>query len=239
MLSSKLQIAVENLYKVFKRPRILQTPIGCIDYVLFGYDIDEEQEYFSSTPLKEISAERIEVLEFYNETWDSWGNEDEVKYFLPRIAECIAQDISLLDNPAPMSLFIYKMADLFKETNSKWSKEETLYLKNYLFKLFELYVASSIDLLPILDVLYPIVDNMEPFLAIWEKAPKDLKSKQIKIWLEHNVDRDSCSICPSYGFTSVDQLQPVFDWVTSDKNIVEMDIFHEDPWWKLSCTPRI
>jgi hypothetical protein len=80
-------IRLYEVFSIYNKPDTLT----CIDYGA----TNEEQAIFNANKLKSFPCEFINKLEFYDETWQSWGTKEEVKYFLPRVLECIT--LRLLD----------------------------------------------------------------------------------------------------------------------------------------------
>jgi hypothetical protein len=234
--SPELQADIVNLYAVFSvYPKISVGPIGCIDYG----GTEEEQILFSSTPLKEIPEDYIRRLEFYDPTWDSWGNENEVKYLLPRILECIAINPENIEDAGIFSLFKYKMSDLYKEKGSKWAQNESRVIKDYLFHLFEHVAHNHTNINLILELLCSVSADMEAYFLIWQKLPTDLKAVQIENWVLEYLDLASFTIKNKGYCDNLHGLEQILSWVTNDENVLnskllsETQLLYGDLWWKL------
>ncbi len=77
----------------------------------FDYGPTAEELAGITKDLRNIPTEVIDAMEFYGA---EWGTDNEVKYFLPRILECISEDISRLEDPNYFSLFKYKLRNCFQ-----------------------------------------------------------------------------------------------------------------------------
>lgn len=233
IIPSGLALAIEDLYQVFaKYPPISPGPINCIDYG----GTQEEQLHFSTVSLRQLDAKYIARLEFYDPSWQSWGSENEVKYLLPRIMECIALNLEMLENGGVFGLFKYKMVDVFNERASKWTKDESQAIRAYLLQLFEEAISKVENLNILLEAICCVIDNMAPVLTIWDKYSSDLKYLQICNWLEYYIEPGSFALktrLPLYC-SHRDKLEQILGWIMNNKNSSTYKILFEHPWWQLT-----
>jgi len=131
-----LKTNVEELYRVF---RSYQINSDLKDVGVFDFGPSESELEGISKSLRDIPDSVLLSMEFYGWGWDSWGTEEEVKYFLPRLLELISEDISKLETL--FSLIKYKLPNIFLP-HSDWPVDEVGALHRYFSKLL-LHNASG------------------------------------------------------------------------------------------------
>lgn len=172
--------AIEKLYLVFKTYRIGDPEkISCFD---FGPS--SEQLLDVSKDLRDIPDSTLSGMEFYAYGWGSWGTKNEVGYFLPRLMEYLANDVERLEHPGFFSLFKYKLHDLFSDSNTDWTKEETECLCEFMTALLQerLSVDNNVSML----IECALALNLDPqhIISNW-KSDEHLHKNQVIALFEH------------------------------------------------------
>lgn len=106
-LRATLRAAIDGLYEVFAGHRVPESAaLGFYDPM---HDTKEVQALLWNRPLRAIPEEAIWAMEFYGAGWGAWGDETEVKHFLPRILELVTAHLDQLTWGGAFSLFKYKL----------------------------------------------------------------------------------------------------------------------------------
>lgn len=232
-IARQLRECLDALYDQFSNyPCPPEGIITCLDY-----GPTEEEAIALAKPLKEIPQDYIRRLEFY----DEWGTIPEVKYLTPRILEYYvkaveSKEYSAINYSLGLQFIRYKLKDLDETENSKWTRDEATCIRRYLL-LFHEYLSLLADeeaiaaYLDFTDALCDVIDDIDPYITIWQKVPNALKSKQIEEWLIRHINPDTLELIPS-ATTNQNKIK---SWVLSEENITNhMDLFAQDPWWKLA-----
>ena len=94
-----------------------------------------------------------------------------------------------------------------------------------------------------MDVLCDVVEDMTPYLVLWQKVPDNLKEKQIEEWLTTHIDPKTLEFAPQSwpvdhterGIRTERNQIKVKEWVLSEENmLLFVDLFSQDQWSKLS-----
>lgn len=235
--------SIENLYKTFScytRPSM--GIIECLDY---GPSEDEVIAF--SMPLREIPSEYINRLEFYDISWNSWGNEPETKYLLPRVFELYALEVITSKKASQAHAFglivRYKMLDLYVDRGgfvSKWKQEESASIHRFFVAMFKYLVAHPDAIesyVEYMEYIIIVAADMEEFMRIWEGVSGKLKIAQIRCWLSHFV-HPATHVCrlhwgcdASAASRAEANLAAVKDRVLTDENILnDIEFFIQEPW---------
>ncbi len=101
---------------------------------------------------------------------------------------------------------------------------------------------SAIDAyLGYMDAICEMVDDISPYLSIWQKVPYTIQSKQIEWWLNTRIDRYTLELSPynwslgeSPPVRAEQNQKKIMFWVLSDENITKnIELFSSEPWFKL------
>jgi hypothetical protein len=244
-IEEELKVHIDDLYRVFSsyaRPE--QGIITCLD---FGPTEDESQAF--SKPLREIPRAYIFKLEFYDRSWNSWGTEEEVKYLTPRVLEAYVENVQQPETWSKglelETLIRFKMQDLDEQAGhpSKWTKQEATRIKEFLLSFFKyLSVSDNIEtFLDFMSIICITIEDVAPYMAIWQEVPAHLRNQQIQAWVKKFLDAESFDArlnnipddSPSEmrANRNIDILK---QWVLSEENILEnVEFFSADPYWKL------
>lgn len=192
-MTHAIKLAIENLYEVFNRYKINDfAHVTCFDY---GPTAEELATI--SGDLRHIPINILDRMEFYADNWDSWGTENEVKYFLPRLLECMYWDIELLTSPSYFSLFKYKLKNCFS-SNEKWSEKEKNCIKFFFDNVLELHFSKSIEIEFLIECTLALDMSPASIMRKW-KNQEALYKSQIKRVLEHFYYTDYTKSCSSKG----------------------------------------
>jgi hypothetical protein len=177
-MNNSIKLAIEQLYLTFKIYKIEDlTSVSCFDY---GPDVEELVGI--SQDLPNIPCNIIGRMEFYASGWDSWGKENEVKYFLPRLLECVAQDITRLNEPGYFSLFTYKLSNCFSNFNKDWLEEEKLSLKKFFDALLEYHLSESVEIGFLIECALTLDMLPEQIFSKWQSNEKLHKNQVINLF---------------------------------------------------------
>lgn len=186
-MNDPIKLAIERLYQVFKIYKIEDlAKVSCFD---FGPT--EEELAGLSKGLRNIPINVLDKMEFYAEGWNSWGSENEVKYFLPRLLECIAENVEFLSYPSCFSLFKYKLPNCFSAINKDWSDVEKNSIKDFFDALLEFHFFKSVEIGYLIECALTL--NMLPDLIVskWNSNEKLHKKQVINLFKHFN--------CPDYA----------------------------------------
>lgn len=170
-----IKSSLDSVYDSFKQHTLKNCKsIGCFD---FG-PTDAELEDISKN-LKDIPDEIVGRMEFFDKSWNSWGSKEEIKYFLPRVFEYIANDIHRLADPGTFSFFKYKLAKCLLPDNQDWNEGEKQAIRNFFSSLLAFYFSSPEDIADLIEAALAIGISPESLLVFWEQNATD-KVKKIK-----------------------------------------------------------
>lgn len=217
------------------------------------YGPTQEEAIALAKPLKEISPNIIFGLEFYSNDQKEWGTQAEIKYLLPRIMECVFETTQThRDTYSTYHFFSNKLLDLYDwptssaRSASKWTTQEADCIKQFL-SLYQEYLSlqdSEIGIqnyLAYMELLCEINPDVNSYLAVWDKVPATLKSKQIERWLKTHFTGETFDIKETVfsngniyaPHQSNGNLIKIKNWVLSEDNMRDnMALFSDGPWWK-------
>lgn len=214
-MNDSIRLAIENLYQVFKIYK-LEDPakVSCFDY---GPTTEEIAGI--SKDLRDIPSKVVDAMEFYG---SEWGTDNEVKYFLPRLLECIAEDINRLDDPGYFSLFKYKLQGCFSTKNLElsekdgvvvgipaYTQEEKNCLQNFFDALLECHLSKSLEIGFLIECVLTLDMSPDRILAN-RKSNEKLHKNQIINLFKHFE-------CSEYGISG----QPKGVYLTTSEKIKE------------------
>lgn len=181
-LSRELVDAIDGLYPLFERYQLSDfESLGCYD---FGPST-EELDALRHHSLRDVPAGVICSMEFFAHGWESWGSENEVKHFLPRILQLVAEDPSLLSSPGTASLFKYKLcgsvrpASIAPGPDACWSISECHGLRTWANEVIRHHLNNTADVLGLLEAVLEMGLKSEAILQSWSEVPQELRDKQM------------------------------------------------------------
>lgn len=183
-MNDSIRLAIENLYQVFKRYNLEDpTNVSCFDY---GPTAEEIAGI--SKDLREIPSKVVDAMEFYG---TEWGTANEVKYFLPRLLECIAEDINRLDDPGYFSLIKYKLQGCLSTKNLDlpkkedvivgilaYTQEEKICIQKFFNALLQYHLSRLSEIGILIECALALDMLPEHILANW-KCDEVLHQKQV------------------------------------------------------------
>lgn len=173
-MSNPLAESISKLYEVFERYKL----DGAENVTCFDYGPSEENLAGIKMPLREIPLSVVALMEFYDYTWDSWGREIDVKYFLPRLCELIAHDSMALEDAGTFSFFKYKLTNCLVPQNCKWRDEERKAIHQFLRELFIVNFAICLDIQRFIECAIVVAMPIREVFEIW-RSNKALTTNQL------------------------------------------------------------
>ena len=156
-----LRAAIEHLYATFSGYRVTDYEALCI----FDFGPTEEELESVSAPLREVPLAVVRSMEFYDPSWESWGTEAEVKHFLPRILELVADDPGILWGSA-FSLFKYKLHGAL----TGWSEAEAAALRAWIEATLDHHLAEGECPKELIEAAAELGLTGDEILARWGEA---------------------------------------------------------------------
>lgn len=165
MIPIKLQKIVEQTYKIFENYRIK----GSLGVCKVCCVTDEQEKLLISTPLRKLS---LELLTVYNDSAKTeFQNAEELKYFLPRMLELVAQ----LQFPShSCEICLQRIGMVRKE---EWKKEELELIQTFAEDFFEYCLSIT--------YLSRNSESIDSILIMFDKAKIDIQHL-LAIWLKQN-----------------------------------------------------
>lgn len=190
-MQNSINNSIDDLYQAFSTYKIKELQkVGCFD---FGPSLDEIEGL--SNELRCIPDRTIANMEFYGYGWDSWGSKSDVGYFLPRLMQYIAADISRLEVPGIFSLFPFKLEGFFSETNTDWNAEEKSKLKEFMVVLINERLSIDTDIGLLIELALILQLDINFVISNWKFNEQLYKSQMISL-LSHFE-------CYEYGDTDL------------------------------------
>ncbi|WP_155372719.1 hypothetical protein [Catellatospora vulcania] len=169
-----LQAAVTELYAVYARhPRAER-----IDYC--GHCVDEaEALVLQRIPLHRLTAADLERFTF--KLMSTWGDEADLRHFLPRILELFAtgeqRDGHLLT----------KTLSNVRYYGAAWGPDELAAVERYLLALMRQILTDHDSPLQVAALLKGAGENrhtVEPYLAVWAREPGEAATEHLTSLIE-------------------------------------------------------
>lgn len=247
-LSKNLEQVLEQVYRGFAHyPRPNLATLSLFD---FGPTEKELKEV--SKPLDQISFEVIRGMEFYESAWNSWGTKAEVSYFLPRLLEFLASDITVLGYPSTFGLFKYKLRGTLEQECELWTPTEKEALRQFFLALlkmelnhlfqeldsesylqrFDLHLDAS-SVMHYFATCLMIGLTGEELIQAW-KATGTFHVNAIAIFLDAlEFDCSPGLIEDAFVSWKLNKQVPDIDTLRASRiNLRVFDFVSEDEWWK-------
>jgi len=176
-LKNSLSEAIEDLYQTYKTYKVEDPKkVGCFD---MGPTQDEVEGL--SNELRNIPDRTLANMEFYGSGWKSWGSKSDVGYFLPRLMQYIANDVSRLEIRGVFSLFPFKLEGFFSDSNKEWNLNEKASLRNFMAVLFKERFAVDVDVGFLIE--WALILHLENNLIIssWNSIEKFNKEQVVSL----------------------------------------------------------
>jgi len=224
-MNNNLKNIIDRIYETFEKYRKPDLKnLSCVDFEM----TEEDFIHFDQISLNRIQEKEICKLEFYGYGWDEWGTEAEVKYFLPRIFECLALKNVSWEGPTIHSLFKYKLCNLYN-----WPDDEKIAVLHFLKAWFSIISKENSDITEAIQLIC-YVDQINPYLSEWNKIDQSLKEKQIANLLESWIlDNNSHEYFTIKSGIKKDKTLQIMHWILSDDHAMRMKIFQMDKYYSL------
>lgn len=193
---------IENLFQVFQKYRIT---IALDSAGVFDFGPSESELKGISKPLREIPEDVLLSMEFYGHGWTSWGTEEEVKYYLPRLLELFSKNLDALERV--FSLLKFKLNDALLP-ESDWPEREVKALHGYFISLLKCNLTQDVGYL--IEGLVVVGFSAEEVLGVLRGAePSSQKICAEKVLAHFDVTSPAN---PVYVDTRVEDIQTICDW---------------------------
>jgi hypothetical protein len=216
-----LQIAVENSYAVFAPYISLPVDKGSPITVT-----DKMRLPLETQALRELTKEDLDIFVFKALT--TWGNEDDLRHFLPRILELTA-------NQAFWTwLGLYQFFHKFKLANWKmWPQEEQVAIEVYCQALWR-YI---LDLIPVSENIFSSHTNcflvnlteildIQPYLAAWGKSHNEILhlANLVSHYGLPYQDKETAIVYHVEWLKDNQYLSVVRDWLITQEHLETLEI---------------
>jgi hypothetical protein len=169
-----LRAAIENLYVAFSRYPPRMVPVeGCPHCVS-----KVEEVLLASKPLRQLTAKDFGRYEYKAMT--TWGSENDFKHFLPRLLELVVRkeiDQDLIPNKLNYAQW------------RNWPQDEQNAIETYLLCIWKQILQSpdeSYEVANWLNAIAGVIDDLRPFLKLWEQSCSSPALHHLAEYIEHN-----------------------------------------------------
>lgn len=207
-IEHSLRKSIESLYYIFSSYSSKSHMEACPCCVR-----EDEKKEIKRKPIRELNANNLKSYAFKALT--TWGNEDNFKYFLPRLFEL--QAFERFEFSSPEVLFgKLEYADWWT-----WPVQEQQVIKTY-FKLLWKFVLVVIEPTPFgteignyLCGIGQAIDNLNPYLVLWQQ--NDMLNAQTNFiaFIQENIDEliYENKLVNSYWENRERQMKQVVRWL--------------------------
>jgi hypothetical protein len=226
-----LQDSLKTIYKVFGCYKKPPSNLTCLDYG----PTKEELEIFHRFELYELPCEFMNNLEFYDETWNSWGNCQEVKYFLPRLFECMV--LYWLNTEEHKPCFFNRSINYKLKNLDNWTQEEQKVIRTFSENLFLYFIKQ--DNLKFIDEVFDLHFSINNELSCCKNVlwtlPKEFKEKVFYAIFNEWLHIDNHKYPTKYfikqwlGFKKKKQLL-LNDVLQDNDLLLELEFLYQEPW---------
>jgi|GEM_PF-844856 hypothetical protein len=227
---SNLQASLKSIYEVFSSYQKPPVDLTCLDY---GPN-KEEIEIFQKFELPGLPYNFISKLEFYDETWNSWGGCQEVKYFIPRLLEYMC--VCWVDGHDRQGFFNksinYKLSNL-----DNWTQKEQDAIKSFSKNLFLCFIQYGdvyfID--EVFDFIFSIKDDIEWYMNTLVGSPGEIKEKIFygifNNWLNADMHKNPTRYSINSTLAFQDLKRSLLDGILKNNNlIINLEFLYQEPW---------
>jgi hypothetical protein len=213
---------LESLEDIYYEFRLCPKPnyLTCVDWHNYNY---EKAAEILSYNIRSIPDKLLWELEFYGDG-EYWGTTLEVKYFLPRVLEYIANQFLLKEFYSDSCFFKCKLSQI-----SNWTSKERDVILNFVYDMFEFLVNNFEEILEFVKLCQYLPLDGEKFIKIWSDAPHKMKNAQFPKVLDY-----STSIINGKKELYIGNID-IIKWITKDEHILEYDFFYEDKYFYMIC----
>lgn len=214
-LPPKLIIAIESLYKVFSRYK-LEDFGGCPCCV--G---KSECKYLQNKPLRDLTGAELSRYAFKAMT--TWGDENDFRYFLPRIFELVASDeLGYTDYEVTFGKLEYAKWQT-------WAGKEQVAINNYFRELMEYAFEFGEEADVTTNYFSGIaraVEDVTPYLILWLEP----LTKNRILTLRYFVIEDSYGSENPFLCEKQEQRKQIIDWLIHPQTVEKLEdaFFHDE-----------
>ncbi|MDM1762712.1 MULTISPECIES: hypothetical protein [unclassified Acinetobacter] len=205
--NNKMEKEISELYRLFKKYKL--APDFASRCSPYGEERREVAEYLEDTSLHYIDKEMIDYYCF--KAIYTMGDEQDLKYFLPRLIELMVMEDSLCNY-------------LFKKIKMSGFEQWDTVEQKLIYKICEQYFILRLNgqsdgtLSSVLDDYVELFD-LEPFYQIWFNAEKESAIDHFIIEAEHQC------IAKVFYWKYVDKLETIYLETTDLKLKKKLDKF--------------
>jgi hypothetical protein len=170
-----LQATIEELYTTFANYPLRHPVEGCSCCVSRA-----DQERIASKPLHQLDGSDLE--RFAWKALSTWGDENDLKHFLPRLLELLSDGQQRRDLPDPFIIF----GKLRYGHYERWPEQEQEAIINYLLALWRWILAGhsgqnggDLPAGECLTALLDGIDDFAPFLNAWREMRTSSSLRQL------------------------------------------------------------
>lgn len=210
----ELSASVKKLYKTFTIYKLkphLDRRTHCVS--------EEDERTIHSKPLTQLLPEELE--KYGRKAMTTWGDQDDFRYFLPRLFEFYPFiGTGLLDPEIVFSKLTY--ADW-----EKWPQAERDAVVDYFHALWK-FVLHAIEPTPwtysenFLCSIAQAIDDITPFLTYWQNSDEPVALRNLSAFIYQNCDqlRGIDSRRMAFWEQRIEQWKQVVDWL-KNRNTLE------------------
>ena len=207
----ELSSSVEYLYLAFSKYKPKDGIANCSDCIT-----SEDNQKLLSKPLRELMPKDLE--KYGRKALTTWGDIDDLKYFLPRLLEFFPFIGTGLLQPE----VVFGKISLGKWR--EWPISEQKALENYFFALWR-FTLSSIETTPwtysddILCAISQVLDDISPLLEYWQKCLDLVSLQNLSAFIDQNSENLSNRKATIYWELREAQWDQIIHWVNAPKTI--------------------
>jgi hypothetical protein len=211
--------AVRELYYVFRPYVSRRHPEGCPCCVT-----DADKKKLFSKPLEQLTSD--DLGRFAWKVLTTWGNENDLKHFLPRLLELVAEDDCV---PFDREVLFGKLR-LGRWTT--WERTEQLALVRYFDAVWSDCITrpeGTVWLDELLCGLGRALDDLEPYLKRWENCQAISGYDHLCAFVDWNIDAiiKKQRLTNSFWSDAEGQMNQVKDWLLSAQTAISMQQIFE------------
>jgi hypothetical protein len=226
-----LQVSLKAVYRMFDCYKKPSANLTCLDYG----PTKEESEIFTKFKLYELPCEFMNKLEFYDETWNSWGNCQEVKYFLPRLFECMAS--YWISKEVHQNCFFNKSINYKLKNLDNWTQTQQKIIIEFSEKLFLCFIKhGNLDFIDeVFDFYFSINDNTVCCKSMLWGLSKEFKEKAFfsifDEWINVEVYKNPTKYFIRHSLDFEKKKKSLLNEALKDNNLLlELEFLYKEPW---------
>ncbi|MCC5917876.1 MAG: hypothetical protein JJU02_11190 [Cryomorphaceae bacterium] len=214
-MTENLKIAIENIYEIFAKYQGLSKLEGSPLY----RDIDDWNKALRSKKLRELSED--DLSRFVGKVILTWGDENDFRYYLPRILELTAQ----LKTPYDIRT-LYSRLEIANWKD--WDIQEQKAINDFTIELWNSLLTDNSDLAEreFKDYFHAIANFYPDFnevLKAWESIDKFVSVKHLTNYVfeeHHTLFAKKFLDGMEKNRKNIDQFK---NWLTSEKIILKVE----------------